>query len=466
MYTCKPGADVRARKPAFMISSFKKANAAFDRLLGGRLWLKIVVALVAGIGVGILMGPDVELIENERTRSLVANWLAFPGELFLQLIKMIVIPLVVSSIIVGVISSGDPGFLRKFGPRILLYFVLTTTISTTIGFALALNIRPGDYVNSSNLPEVTNADVPQAASGDIWVNLPRDIARILPQNPLEAMSTSEMLGVVVFTMLIAVAILSLSKRQIEGAQKTFGSILEVSMVVVSWAMALVPIAVFGLMVKVTSQIGMESLLGLGVYMLTVLGGLLCMAVIYFIIVAVFTKHKLGHFVRSIRELQILAFSTSSSAAVMPLNMQTAENKLGVRPAISQFLIPVGATVNMDGTALYQVVATVFLAQVYSIDISLVQMVMVVAITVGASIGTPAAPGIGIVVLATILASVGIPGEGIAMILGVDRLLDMCRTTVNVTGDITATTFFNDRFAHLFDELPSEPPSIEAAGAEV
>jgi proton glutamate symport protein len=209
------------------------------------------------------------------------------------------------------------------------------------------------------------------------------------------------------------------------------------MKVVSWAMALAPAAVFGLLAQISVQLGFDALLGMSAYVGTVFLGLLVLLIFYLVLVAILAGRNPLTFLGDIREVQLLAFSTSSSAAVMPLSIKTAQEKLGVSKPVSQFVIPLGATVNMDGTALYQVIAAVFLTQVYGIDLTLGQLTLVAATTVGASIGAPSTPGVGIVILATIIQSIGVPPEGIALILGVDRILDMTRTAVNVSGDLTA-----------------------------
>ena len=209
------------------------------------------------------------------------------------------------------------------------------------------------------------------------------------------------------------------------------------MTVVRWTMWLAPFAVFGLMARLTSQIGLDALAGMGFYVLTVLAGLALMFVVYLLLIAVLGGVRPFRFVRDVRELLLLAFSTSSSAAVMPLSIRTAEESLHVRPSVSQFVIPLGATINMNGTALYQGVATAFLAQIYGIDIGMSGMLMVVVMAVGASIGSPATPGVGIVILSMVLSTIGVPPSGVALIMGVDRILDMSRTAINVCGDLVA-----------------------------
>lgn len=214
------------------------------------------------------------------------------------------------------------------------------------------------------------------------------------------------------------------------------------MTVVRWAMLLAPVAVFGLLAQLTAKIGLDSLIGMAAYVGTVLLGLLLMFVIYLLFLYLSARVRPVTFVRSVREVLLLAFSTSSSAAVMPLSIKTSEEKLGVRPSISQFVIPLGATINMNGTALYQGVAAIFLAQVFGIDIGVGGMLLIIITAVGASIGTPATPGVGIVVLAMVLGTVGVPAAGIALIMGVDRILDMSRTAINVSGDLVASVLMN------------------------
>jgi Na+/H+-dicarboxylate symporter len=246
-----------------------------------------------------------------------------------------------------------------------------------------------------------------------------------------------MLQIVIFSVFVGVALLSMAPDKSRPLLELLGSLQEVCMTVVRWAMLLAPLAVFGLMARLTSTVGLEVLLGMAVYVGTVLLGLLFLLLLYMALILFVGKRSPLAFLKGSKEVMLLAFSTSSSAAVMPLSIQTAERELGVRPSVSQFIIPLGATINMNGTALYQGVATVFLAQVYGIDLSLAAMTFVVVTAVSASIGAPATPGVGIVILATILQGVGIPPGGIAMIIGVDRILDMSRTAINVTGDLTA-----------------------------
>ena len=251
------------------------------------------------------------------------------------------------------------------------------------------------------------------------------------------MVNKDMLQIVIFSIIFGIALVNIPQGNARPLLELFRSLQAVLLTIVSWAMYLAPFAVFGLLAQVTMQIGLKTLLGMGVYISTVLLGLLLLLLFYMIIVTFVAKRNFIEFLKKIWSVQLLAFSTSSSAAVMPLSIKTAEENLDIQPSTSHFIIPLGTTINMDGTALYQGVATIFLAQVFGIDLGLIEMVIITLVSVGASIGTPATPGAGVIILSTILASVGIPPSGIALILGVDRIIDMCRTAVNVTGDLVA-----------------------------
>lgn len=409
-------------------------------MVKGRLWIKILVAMALGLATGVLLSPQIGLLEKE-TSEIVGSWLAIPGNIFLGLIQMIVVPLVFASIIRGLASSDDIDQLKKIGIRLVFYFLLTTSIAITIGLSVSTIINPGNYIDIELTATISQENL--ASNGDEMLDntgvdtLPETIVSLIPDNPLGSMVEREMLQVVLFALIVGLALVAMPPRQAQPILGLMGSLQEVCMTVVRWAMYLAPLAVFGLLAQITIMVGLDALLGMAVYVGTVLLGLVLMVCVYLLIVTLVAQFRPGRFLAAVREVQLLAFSTSSSAAVMPLSMQTAEQKLDVRPSISQFLIPLGATINMDGTALYQAAATVFLAQVFNVELGLPAMLLILLTTVGASIGSPATPGVGIVILAMVLNSVGIPASGIALIIGVDRILDMSRTAVNVTGDLTA-----------------------------
>ena len=265
---------------------------------------------------------------------------------------------------------------------------------------------------------------------------------LFPQDPLATFVSGNMLQTVISAGIIGIALLAMPIDQRKPLLELLGSIQSVCMVIVSWVLKFVPIAVFGLLANISARVGVSTLLATAVYVLTVMAGLAVLMTIYMVVIAVAGKISPVSFLKAAREVLLLALSTSSSAAVMPLTLSTTEKQFGVRSGIARFVIPLGTTINMAGTALYQGVATLFLAQVFQVDIGLSGMILVVVMATGASIGSPGTPGVGIVILATILESVGIPASGIALIMGVDRILDMCRTSVNVAGDMAAAITLN------------------------
>ncbi len=406
-------------------------------LVRTRLWMQIVLAMVLGLGTGLLLSPEGAGWVDEGLSVILASWFKLPGALFLNMIQMVVIPLVVSSIILGLCGSGNVGQLRRVGLRIAPYFIATTTVAVIIGIVLAQIIQPGHYIDEALLTAAT--ELPKSAPLQVLESkpLPERIAELIPANLNQSIAMRNMLQLVVYAIFTGVAVMLLPSKQRETAVYAFGIVQEIALKIVGWAMLFAPLAVFGLLADIAIRVGLTAIVGMSVYVGTVILGLLILLTFYLLIVSLATPQGPLSFLQRIGGVQLLAFSTSSSAAVMPLSMRVAEHSLGVKPPIAKFIVPLGATVNMDGTALYQVIAAIFLTQVYGIDLSTAQLVGLTVTTVGASIGSPSTPGVGIVILATILTGIGVPAEGIALIIGVDRILDMCRTSVNVTGDLTA-----------------------------
>ena len=329
------------------------------------------------------------------------------------------------------------------GPSVLVYFIFTTLFSVSLGVVLAMIFKPGLQLSQSLPGENPGLSLDQNQAFDT-VNIPKIISNLLPENPLASMVTGEMMSIVVFSIIVGIAIIGLSQKNKTPIISLLSSVQEICMIIVKWAMKLVPIAVFGLIAQLTASVGFNSIISISYYILVVLIGLVTLLVLYLLIVQFFGGGNSFKFLRNIRDAQLLAFSTTSSAAVMPLSMKTAEEKLNVHPSISNFMIPVGATINMHGTAIYQCISTIFIAQAYGIELSIMNLVLITFTLVTASIGTPAIPGGGAIVLASVLGSVGIPTEGLILIIGVERILGMFRTAVNVTGDLTACMFFNQQ----------------------
>ncbi len=402
-----------------------------------QLWFQVILGMIGGIVLGLLLSPTAFALVDEKIAFAIAPWVALCGNIFLALIKMIVVPLVMSSIILGITSAGNVEILKSLGLKIAPYFVFTTMVAVTLGIFITYLIHPGTYVSSEIINQIATTSVPVAKAVEN-LSIPDMIVGLIPISTAKAELDGNILAFVILAIFIGVALMNIDEEDARPMKDLAKSMQAFSMKVVDWAMKLAPYAVFGLLCNITIKIGFDAISSMSMYVLTVILGLLLLLCFYLTIVYFVTNIKPLDFLSKIREVQLMAFSTSSSAAVMPLSMKTAEEKLNVPTTISKFVIPLGATVNMDGTAIYQVCAAIFLTQLYGLDLSLVEVVILALTTVGASIGAPSTPGVGIVILATILQGIGVPVEGIALILGVDRILDMCRTTINVTGDLTAT----------------------------
>lgn len=418
----------------------KNISDQFEKMINGRLWLKVMLALVLGVLAGILLGPDLGLVSPNAVKT-ITSWLALPGQIFLAAIQMIVVPLVVASIVLGLAANNNPAAMKKNGLIAITFIFLSTAIAAAIGIFLALNIQPGHFVDASSLVESGVAEGANVVAKGFPAasELPSKVSGLIPKNPLASMATGEMLQVILFSAVLGAALISIPAQQSKPLFDLFSALQEVSLRIVSWAMLLAPLAVFGLIAQLVANLGIEVLAGIAIYVFTVILGLLIVACLYFSVAKITSGQSLKVFFINVRELLLLAFSTSSSAAVMPISLNVVEEKLKVKPEISRFLIPLGATINMTGTAMYQGVATVFLAQIFNVDLSLFNYVFIVTMAVAASIGSPATPGAGIIILSMVLEGVGIPAAGIAIILGVDRILDMCRTSINVLGDVVACT---------------------------
>ncbi|HSG66229.1 MAG TPA: dicarboxylate/amino acid:cation symporter [Gammaproteobacteria bacterium] len=413
-----------------------------EGLLEGRLWAKILVAMVLGIGVGILLGPTVGIVPA-RWAVPLGEWLALPGLLFLTVIQMIVVPLVIAAVVRGLAASSDLEQLKRGGMLLAGFFIGTTVLATILGIVLGLVLRPGSFVDPAIARSLATGDAPSVetfATSEISVaTLPSQIISILPTNPLGAMVEGQMLQVVLFSLLLGVALITVAPSTSKPLLDLMGSLQGVCMAIVGWVMRLAPYAVFGLLARVMLSTGLGVLIGVAAYVASVLLGLALLMVLFVAIAVIWGRRRPGAFLRDIRDAQLIAFSTDSSAATLPVSIRTAEEKLGVRPSIAQLVLPLGASVNMGGTALYQGLATMFMAQLFGLSLPLSSLVALVVTALGASIGAPATPGVGIVVLATVLQASGIPLAGLTLILGVDQIIERARTVLNVTGDLVAAT---------------------------
>ncbi len=402
-----------------------------------RLWAQVMVALVLGIATGLLLGPEGGLISAQTARWLGA-WLALPGQLFLGLIAMVLVPLVFASIIGGLTGSGSSEALQRIGLRFAGFVLATTFAAAAIGITLAGILRPGAGLTGSfRISTGTTAPNGETTTFDLG-NAPELISAILPDNPTASIVQGDLLAVVVLALLVGIAATQVARDRIEPFLSVLDALLSICMTIVKWAMFLAPLAVFGMMAQLVMQIGLDTLIAVSAYVGTVLLGLLLLFLLYLSILAIFCRIGPITFFKKAGETLLLAFSTSSSAAVMPSTVQSAK-KLGVPRDIANLVAPLGATMNMAGTALYQSVAILFLAQMSGIELSAGQIMVMTVTLVASSIGAPGTPGVSIAILISVAVGFGIPADGMVIVMGVDRILDMSRTSVNVAGDLTASS---------------------------
>ena len=433
------------------------------------------MSLSARIFLGMILGAIVGLVLNFMDNPQWSQvWLTdgifnVVGSIFIALLKMLVVPLVFVSIVCGTSALSDPKVLGRVGGKAIGLYLLTTGIAVVLALSAAAIFQPGVGANPTAMVNATISE------GKPFTQVLIDM---VPTNPVAAMADANMLPIIIFSMLLGVAI-TMSKKSGPRVSSWFTDINAVIMRLVTIVMKIAPYGVFALIANLAATSNGSDFLAVGRYILLVFGVLFLHAlVVYPTLLVVLGKLNPLTFLKKMRAAQMFAFSTASSNATIPITLETVQEKLGVRNRISSFTIPLGATINMDGTAIMQGIATGFIAQFYGIDLSFSQYLMVVVMVIMASIGTAGVPSVGLVVLAGVLAEVGLPAEGIALILGVDRILDMTRTAVNVTGDAAVTSIvavseedinldvFNDPKAGLaFEETGEEDPRLSDASAQ-
>ncbi|MGM0560490.1 MAG: dicarboxylate/amino acid:cation symporter [Pseudomonadota bacterium] len=404
-----------------------------------RLWAQVLFGMVLGFAVGSLLSPDLGLLDP-RTADLLGAWMALPGQLFLGLIAMVLVPLIFGSIIGGITGAGSGGNLRSIGLKLAGFILATTFAAAWIGVGLARWLTPGSGLAGFSTPPASNESGGEAIDG---AKIPEAITGILPTNPTASIVQGDMLAVVVLALLVGLAAIQVSREKVAPFLAVMDALLAIAMTIVKWAMFLAPFAVFGLMAQLVMRAGLDTVIGMSGYVGTVLLGLALLFLLYMGLLLLFSSLRPWDFLSRSGGTLLLAFSTSSSSAIMPMTIATAR-RLGVAEAVANLVVPLGATMNMAGTALYQSVAILFLAQLSGIDLSLAQTLLITGTLVASSIGAPGTPGVSIAILLSVAANFGIPVEGMVIIMGVDRLLDMSRTTVNVTGDLVAARLLNPR----------------------
>ncbi|MGV6815150.1 MAG: dicarboxylate/amino acid:cation symporter [Phycisphaerales bacterium] len=426
---------------------------------------KILIGLVLGIVVGLaintmwsartwdVLGVDAPSVWLEGTKTeafnsdaglgayvirFVIHLNGFVGDLFLRGLRFIAVPIVIFSLIVGASSLNDLSKLSRIGGKTIGIYLITTALAISIGLLFANIAQPGSFVSEktrdgfvAQFGEQAQAKVSAAHKPDVWDT----VLNIVPKNPFNAIAEGNMLQVVFASLLVGIALTLIKREKALPVIAFFDAMTDVIIKIVEIVLMIAPYAVFALIVEQIARLGLDILGSLAVYSLVVVAGLLTMMfIIYPIGFKVLGGISYNRFFKAISPAQLLAFSSASSSATLPVTMECCEQRLGIKEEVSAFVLPIGATINMDGTALYQGVAAVFIAQLYGMDLSIADQLTIVLTATLASIGTAGVPGVGMIMLVIVLQSVGIPLEGIAVILGVDRILDMCRTSCNITGD--------------------------------
>jgi DAACS family dicarboxylate/amino acid:cation (Na+ or H+) symporter len=406
--------------------------------------------ILIGLALGALTGW-IALLTLGGTPFLenTIAWVAYPiGQIFLRMLFIAVLPLVISSLALGVLELGDVRRLGRVGVLTLGYAIAVSAGSVAIGITLVNFLRPGDGFDPAERARLIETLAPQAQKVVTQASQsagPIDaLLSIIPRNPFEAIVRAfdgEMLGVMFFAVLIGVALVTTPRERTAGLVSALEGLYAISLRIIDMAMALAPYGVFALMFSLSARLGGDMLLTLGRYVGVVLIGL---ALQQFGVYALIVRFVIGlsprEFYRRISEVMTTAFSTSSSAATLPTALRVGEQRLGIPREINSFVLTVGATANQNGTALFEGITVLFLAQLFGVELNLGQQAMVVLLSILAGVGTAGVPGGSLPLIVVVLQSVGVPGEGIAVILGVDRLLDMSRTVLNVTGDLTAALF--------------------------
>ena len=412
--------------------------------------------ILIGMALGVVSGIILSFIEGGDT--FIGNYIKPFGTIFINLLKLIAVPLILASLIKGISDLKDISKLSQMGGRTIVTYLITTLTAVTIGLILVNVIQPGKSIStdtrlelveaySSDTKEKQVAAAKQQESGPLQA-----LVDVVPSNIFLAASNNQnMLQVIFFALFFGIGMILLPEKKVKPVKKFFDSFNDIILKLIDLIMLAAPYGVFALLAALVVEApSLELFQALALYAITLLLGLALMIVVYIIIVRVFTNKKASFFMKGIAPAQLLAFSTSSSAATLPVTMECVEENLGVDKEVASFVLPIGATINMDGTSVYQGVAAVFIAQAFGLDLSLSAQLGIVLTATLASIGTAAVPSAGIVMLVIVLAQAGIPEAGLALIFAIDRPLDMCRTIVNVTGDAAVSMIVGKSIGKLKD----------------
>jgi proton glutamate symport protein len=408
--------------------------------------MQLYTKILIGLGAGVLFGSIANFGGQAWLVSLLVA-LQPIGTLFIRLITMIVVPLVVASLVLGTASLGDIGRLGRLGGKTIAFYLGTTAVAVTIGLLVSNVVRPGARIDPETrdalIAQFDGQAVERLQLAEQRPTVVETLLNMVPTNPFSAAADFNLLQLIFFSIIFGAAISLIADDRKQSILAFFHAVNDAVMVIIDWIMKLAPYAVFALVGSVVAQFGLDLLQALAVYSLAVIGGLLLhVAITYTTLLRVLARLKPSEFFPRIMAAPLVAFSTSSSSATLPVTMEVAQEKLGVSRQVSSFVLPLGATLNMDGTALYQAVAVMFIAQIYGVQLGVAEQLTIVMMATLASIGAAGVPGAGIIMLIMVLNQVGLGAQaqaGIALILGVDRILDMIRTSVNVTGDLTAAS---------------------------
>lgn len=415
------------------IFTILKANLIMKKLA---LHWQILLGMVFGVLFAFI------LIQFTWGKDIIVDWVKPFGTIFINLLKLIAVPLILASLIKGISDLKDISKLSKMGGRTIGLYVLTTVLAVSIGLIIVNIIKPGSYISEQTRTELVasytadaNSKI-EAANKQSEVGPLQSLIDIVPDNIIKASADNgNMLQVIFFAVIFGIAMILIPEEKSKPVKDFFDSFNEVILKMIDLIMLFSPFGVFALLAAIVAESpSLDLFKALGMYGLTVLIGLGLMIGVYLLMVKVFAKRSPKFFINGISPAQLLAFSTSSSAATLPVTMERTVDNLGVDDEVASFVLPIGATINMDGTSLYQAVAAVFIAQSFGMDLSLATQLGIIVTATLASIGSAAVPGAGMVMLVIVLAQAGIPEAGLALIFAIDRPLDMCRTTVNVTGD--------------------------------
>jgi Na+/H+-dicarboxylate symporter len=405
---------------------------------------KIIIGLALGVAWGLIAGKF-SMPGEYNLVNFTQDWIAPFGTIFINLLKLIAVPLVLVSLIVGITGLKDIAGLSRMGGKTVGIYILTTVVAITVGLTVVNVIRPGHFFSEEKREEFKEKFAGKVEQTSTTAEQVKGrgplqfLVDIVPDNMFSALTDNRrMLQVIFFALLFGIALVMVPEEKTVAVKAFFNGVNEAILKMVDMVMLAAPYGVFALMSSIVADFAgdmAELFSALGLYSLTVLIGLSFMVFIFYPgLLMMFTKISYQKFFKAISPAQMLAFSTSSSAATLPVTMERCEKELGIREEVTSFVLPLGATINMDGTSLYQAVAAVFIAQAFGIDLSLSQQLTIVLMATLSSIGAAPVPGAGMVMLIIILQSVGINPEGLALIFAVDRILDMCRTVVNITGD--------------------------------